>query len=134
MILPDSTIETAEKIALHRSGSDTPASPQATPVDAIQVLLKDHFLEALAGSLAWLHPWQLLAEAAAAIEAAALAHLHDQDASPDSPVVVADGSSAPAFVSQTGAAAFGARYRPGIPGRYRNRATAALDVVNLVLG
>jgi hypothetical protein len=134
MILANATLEAAEKIALHRSGSDTLASTQAAPIDAIQVLLKDHFLEALAGSLAWLHSRQLLAKAAAAIEAAALAHLQVQDASSESPVVMADGSAAPALVSKARTSALGARYRSGIPGRYRNRAAVALDVDNLVLG
>ena len=92
MILTGSTLEVAEKVALHGRGSDALASAQATPVDAIQVLLIDHLLEALAGSLAGLHARQLLAKGAAAIQAAALAHLQIQDAAPETPVVVADES------------------------------------------
>lgn len=52
----------------------------------------------------------------------------------EAPVVMADGPPAPAFVSQAGSAALGARYRPAMAGRYRNRAAASLDRGNLVLG
>ena len=68
---------------------------QAAPVDAIQVLLIDHLLEALTGSLAALHARKLLAKGAAAIQAAALPHLQIHDAAAETPVVVADKAVAP---------------------------------------
>jgi hypothetical protein len=134
MILMSSTLEAPEKVALHGSGSNALPPPQAASVDPIQVLLKDHLLEALTGALAGLHPRQPLTEPAAAIEAAALAHAQVQEASAESPIVMPDGPPAPTLVSHTRSPARGARYQPGIPGRYRNRAAASLDVVNLVLG
>jgi hypothetical protein len=45
-----------------------------------------------------------------------------------------DGPPAPAFVSQARTMAVGARYRPGMPGRYRNRAASSFYRGNLVLG
>jgi hypothetical protein len=90
MILPGSTLEAAEKVALHGSGSDALASAEATPVDAIEVLLIHHLLEALAGSLVRLYARQLLPKGAPAIQAAALPHLQIQDPAPETPVVVAD--------------------------------------------
>jgi len=134
MILPDPALEVAEKVALHGGGANALASAQATPVDAIQLLLIDHLLEAFAGSLTRLHARQLLAKAAAAIQTAALAHPQIHEAPPEAPVVVPHHPAAPAFVSETQASAPRARYRPGIPGRYRNRAAVSLDVANLVLG
>jgi len=134
MILAGSPLQAPEKVALDGSGSNPLASAQATPVDAIEVLLIDHLLETLTGSLTALHAWQKLPEAAATIQAAALAHLQLHHGPPEAPVLVADDPAAPAFVSQMRASALGARYRPGIPGRYRNRAATALDVANLVLG
>ena len=52
MILTGSTLQAPEKVALHGRGADALAPSQAAPVDAIQVLLIDHLLEALTGSLA----------------------------------------------------------------------------------
>jgi hypothetical protein len=134
MVLTGSPLQAPENVALHRSGSDALATAQAAPVNAIQVLLIDHLLEALAGSLPGLHARQLLAKGAAAIQTAALAHPQIHHASPETPVVVTDDPAAPAFVSQPRPSTLGARYRPGIPGRYRDCAAAAVDVANLVLG
>jgi hypothetical protein len=134
MILTSLPLEVVEKIALHGSRSDALASAQATPVDAIQVLLINHLLETFTGSLPGLHARQPLAKREAAMQAASLAHLQIHDAAAETPVVMADDAAAPAFVSQTRASTPRARYRPGIPGRYRNRAAIALDVVNLVVG
>jgi hypothetical protein len=96
--------------------------------------LEDHFLEALAGSLKGLNTRDLLPEEAAAIQALVLAKIQAQHATAEAPIVVADGSAAPAFVPQARTLAVGARYRPGMPGRYRNRAARSLDRGNLVLG
>jgi hypothetical protein len=134
MILAGSTVEAAQEIALHGSRSDSLPLSQPAPVNAIQVLLKDHLLETLTGPLTRLNARQLLSKTAAAIQAAALAHAQVQDAAPEAPVVVPDHPPAPAFISQTRTVAVGARNRPGIPGRYRKRATASLDVANLELG
>jgi hypothetical protein len=81
-----------------------------------------------------LHARQLLAKGAAAIQTATLVHPQIHHAAAKAPIVVADEPAAPAFVSQPRASALRTRYRPGIPCRYRNRAAAALDVANLVLG
>ena len=67
MILTGSTSQVPEKITLHRSGSDALPPSQAAPVDAIEVLLKDHLLETLTGSLAGLDTGQVLAKEPAAI-------------------------------------------------------------------
>jgi len=100
----------------------------------VKVLLINHLLEAFAGSLARLDARHALAKGAAAVQTAALAYVQFQDAPPEAPVVMADPPAAPAFVPQMRPATVGARYRPGIPGRYRNRAAAAGDIANLVLG
>jgi hypothetical protein len=105
MILTGSTLEVPEKVALHGSGSEALASAQTAPVDAIEVLLIDHLLETLTGSLAGLHPWQPLAKGAAAIQAAALAHPQIHQAPAEPAVIVADHPAAPAFVSQPRASA-----------------------------
>jgi hypothetical protein len=98
------------------------------------MLLIDHLLEALAGPLTGLNAWHTLAKETAAIPAAAFAHRQIQDATPKAPVIMPHLPPAPAFVAQTRTAALGARYRPGVPGRYRNGAAAAFDRGNLVLG
>jgi hypothetical protein len=134
MVLTGPALQAPQKIALHRGGSNALASAQTASVHAVQVLLINHLLEALAGSLARLNAWQLLAEHAATIQTAALAHPQVHNAPPETPVVVADQPAARAFVAQTRASALGTRYRPSIPGRYRNRAAIALDVANLVKG
>ena len=103
--------------ALHTGGSDALAPPQAASVDAVQVLLEDHLLEAFTGSLERLDAWNVLAEVAAAVQTAALAHLQAQNTLTKAPIVMADGSPAPALVSKTRSPALGTRYRPGIPGR-----------------
>jgi hypothetical protein len=74
----------AQEIALHRGGSDAFPSPQTTPVDAVQVLLVDHLLEAFTGPLPGLYARQALAKAATAIQTPALAHFQIQDAAPRS--------------------------------------------------
>ena len=98
------------------------------------MLLEDHFLETLAGSLKRLNPWNALAKEAAAIQAAALAHLQAQHALAETPIIMPDQPPAPALVSQARTLAMGARYRPGMPGRYRNRAAGSFYRGNLVLG
>jgi hypothetical protein len=75
MVLTRSSLEAPEKVALYRRRADALPPSQTAPVDAIQVLLIDHFLETLTGSLEGLYTWQLLTKGAAAIPAAALAHL-----------------------------------------------------------
>jgi hypothetical protein len=65
----------AQEIALDGGGANALPPAQATAVDAVQVLLKDHSLETLAGSLEGLNPWNALAKPAAAIQTTALAHL-----------------------------------------------------------
>jgi hypothetical protein len=98
------------------------------------VLLKDHLLEALAGPLEGLNAWNLLAKTATAIQAAPLLQLQTQYAATETPIVMPDVLPAPTFVSQMGTAALRARYRPPMPGRYRNRATSSFYRGNLVLG
>jgi hypothetical protein len=75
MILTRSPLQAAKEITLHGSGANLLSAPETTAVDAVQVLLKDHFLKAFRSSLERLNSGNLLAEAAAAIEAAAFAHL-----------------------------------------------------------
>ena len=134
MILPRSPLQTAQEVALHGSGADPLPPSQAAPVDAVQVLLKDHLLKALAGPLERLNAWNGLPEPAAAIQTAALAHAQLQPALPETPVVVTDAPPAEALVSQTRSATLRARYRPGVPGRYRDDAAATIDRGNLILG
>ena len=105
MVLVGSPLEAAQEIALHDSGADASPPAQATPVDAIQMLLIDHLLKALTGSLARLHARQALAKRAAAIQAAALAHPQIHQAAAEPPVIVADHPAAPALVSQPRASA-----------------------------
>ena len=58
MVLARASLQSAEEIALHRRRSNALLSCQAAPVNSIQVLLKDHLLEALAGSLVRLDAWR----------------------------------------------------------------------------
>ena len=88
MVLPGPSLEVAKKVALHGCRANALASAQATPVDAIELLLIDHLLEAFAGSLTRLHARQPLAKGAAAIQTAVLAHLQIQEAPPEAPVVM----------------------------------------------
>jgi len=134
MLLPRSPLEMTQEIPLHGRRANALASAETAPVDPVQVLLVDHLLEAFAGSLARLHARQALAKRAAAIQAAALAHLQVQRATAETPVVMAYFAAAPAFVSQMRSAAVWTRYRPRIPSRDRNRTSASLDRGNLVLG
>jgi len=134
MILTGLPLQTPQKVALHGRGSDALALAETAPIDAVEVLLKDHLLETLAGSLRRLDPRQLLSKRAAAIQTAAFANTQVQEDTPESPVVMPHDSPAPALVSKMRAPALGARYRPGIPGRYRDRATTSLNVANLKLG
>jgi hypothetical protein len=98
------------------------------------MLLEDHFLETLAGSLEGLNAGHLLPEETAAIETSALSQFQAQQATAETPIIVPDRPPAPAFVSQARTLAMGTRYRPGMPGRYRNRAAGSLYRGNLVLG
>jgi len=134
MVLAGPPLQVAKEIALHGRRPDAFPPAQTASIDAVQVLLKDHFLKALAGPLEGLNAWGLLAEGAAAIKTAPLSHLQLEDTAPEAPVVMPDAPIAPALVPQMGTSAVGARYRPGMPGRYRNRAAASLDLANLVLG
>jgi hypothetical protein len=98
------------------------------------VLLKDHLLETLAGTLKGLDSWNTLAKRAAAIQTTALAQFQAQNALAKAPVIMPDRPPAPAFVSQVRTVAVRTRYRPAMAGRYRNPAAAALYRGNLVLG
>jgi hypothetical protein len=75
------------------------------------MLLKDQFLEALAGSLEGLNAWDVLPEGAAAVQAAALANLQIQHAVAKAPVVMPNRPPAATLIAQAGSAAVGARYR-----------------------
>jgi hypothetical protein len=99
MILTGTPLQMAYEIALHGGSSDPFPPAQTTPVDAIQVLLIDHLLEALTGSLEGLDPWQLLAECPSAIQTPVFADLHRQHATTESPVVVPHLTPAPTLVS-----------------------------------
>jgi hypothetical protein len=134
MILAGATLQTTQKVPLDRGRSDALPPAQTTAIDAIEVLLKDHFLEALTGSLAGLHTRQLLAKPTAAIQTATLAHCKVQNGSPESPLLVPHFSPTPALMAETRATAPRARYGASIPGRYRDRASGPLDAANLVLG
>jgi len=134
MVLPGSPLQVAQEVALHGGGANPSAPAKAATVDAVQVLLEDHCLEALAGSLEGLNPWNALAKPAAAIQTAALAQFETQHALAKTPVIMPNRPPAPALVPQTGTMAVGARYRPAIPGRYRDQAPAPFDRGNLVLG
>jgi hypothetical protein len=98
------------------------------------VQLEHHLLEALAGALKRLNAWNPLAEGAAAIQTEVFAKFQPQQTMPETPVIMPDGPPTPALVSQARTLAVGARYRPAMAGRYRNRASIALYRGNLVLG
>jgi hypothetical protein len=98
------------------------------------VLLKDHLLETLTGSLKGLNAWNALAKRTAAIQTPALAQFQAQHSLAKTPVIMPDRPPVPAFVSQARTMAMRARYRPGMPGRYRNRAAGSFYRGNLVLG
>ncbi len=68
MILVLAAVQAAEKVALYGGGANPFAPSQAAPVDAVQVLVKDPLLEALAGSLEGLNAWNLLLKETAAIQ------------------------------------------------------------------
>jgi hypothetical protein len=72
------------------SGADALARSQAALVDAIQVLLKDHCLEALTGSLKRLNRWNAPAKPAATVQTAAFAEVQPQHALPEAPIIVPD--------------------------------------------
>ena len=134
MVLAGLTLQMAQEVSLHGGRPDALSPAQAAAVDAVEVLLINHRLEALTSSLPRLHARQALAKRAATVQATTLAYLQVQDAAPKAPVIMANFPPAPALVAQTRSAAVWTRYRPGIPGRYRNRPSAALDGGNLVLG
>jgi len=62
MILAGSTFQVAQEVPLYRSRPDSFPTTEAAPVNAIQVLLIDHLLEALTGPLVGLHARQALAK------------------------------------------------------------------------
>ena len=134
MILASFSFQTTQEVALHGGRADALSPAQTTPVDAVQVLLKNHFLEALTGSLKRLNPWNTLPKRAATVQTAALTEVQAQHALPEAPIIVPDRPPTPALVSQTRTIAVGTRYRPGMPGRYRNRAAGSFYRGNLVLG
>ena len=134
MVLAGALLQAAKEVALDSSRADSFAPPQTAPIDAVQVLLEDHFLEALTGALEGLNPGDLLAKPAAAVQTPALAEFQAQHALAKTPVIVPDRPPAPALVSQARTVAVRARYRPGMPGRYRYPATGSLYRGNLVLG
>jgi hypothetical protein len=74
MILTGLPLQTPQKVALHAGGCDAFPPPQAASIDAIEVLLKDHLLEALTGPLERLDARQLLSKGTAAIPAATFAN------------------------------------------------------------
>jgi hypothetical protein len=98
------------------------------------VLLKNHFLEALTGSLKRLNSRNALPKRAATVQTAALAKVQAQHALPETPIIVPDQPPAPALVSQPRTLAVGTRERPNMPGPYRNRAAGSFYRGNLVLG
>jgi hypothetical protein len=99
MILSRVLLQPAQELAFHSGRADAFSPAKATPVDAVQVPLIDHLLEALAGPLKGLNTRQLLAKGTAAVEARSLANLEFQYAPAKAPVVMTDGSTAPALVS-----------------------------------
>jgi ABC-type nitrate/sulfonate/bicarbonate transport system permease component len=98
LILTRAPLQAAEEIALHGSGPNLLAAPQTTAVDAVQVLLKDHFLKAFTSSLERLNAGNLLAKAAATIQAATFADLELEQTVPKAPVVMPDRSPTPALM------------------------------------
>jgi len=74
MILTGLPLQAPQEIALHSSGSDALALAETAPIDAVEVLLKDHFLETLTGPLGRLDARQVLSKGAAATQAAAFAN------------------------------------------------------------
>ena len=134
MVLTGAALQPAQEVALHGGSRDALPPAQTAAVDAVQVLLKHHLLEALAGSLKRVNPWNTLPEPASAVQTTALPERQAQHALAKAPIIVPDRPPAPALVSQPRTMAVGARYRPGMPGRYRNRAAGPLYRGNLVLG
>jgi len=134
MILAGAALEVAHEVPLYGGRSDFLPPAQTTPVDAVEVLLIDHLLEAFTGSLERLNSRYPLAETTSAIQAPALAYLKHQHATAESPIVMPDGAPTPAFVPQMRTSAGRTRYRADVAGRYGNLAAASLDVANLVLG
>src|SRR5262245_54975451 len=88
MMLARAALQATEEIALHGGGTEPLATCQATAVDTVEVLLKDHLLKALRGSLTAWHARQRLAKEMAAVQTATLAHLQVQDSTTETPVVV----------------------------------------------
>ena len=134
MILTGTALQAPEEVALHGSGTNAFPLSQTASVDAVQLLLKDHLLETLTGSLERLDSGNRRPEVAATVQTLALASHQVQDATPKAPVIAPDSPPAPALVPQAGTLVLGSRYRPGMPGRYRDRAAADLDLANLELG
>ena len=134
VILAGVLLQAAQEVAFYGGSPDALAPAQATPVDAVQVLLIDHLLEAFTGPLERLNARQPLAKPAAALEALALAHFEGKNATPETPVIMANGSPAPTLVPQTRSPALRARQRPGISGADSNRPATSFDLANLVLG
>ena len=99
VILSRVLLHPAQEVAFHGGSPDAFSPAKATPVDAVQVPLIDHLLEALASPLKGLDTRQVLAKRPAAVEAGTLANLEFQHAPAKAPVVMTDGSAAPTFVS-----------------------------------
>jgi hypothetical protein len=79
MTLGELTLESVAEMALHSGCANAFPPSQQTPVDAVQMPLKDRLAERLTGALAGQNAWQALAELTAAIQAKPFAGLHFQD-------------------------------------------------------
>jgi len=99
MVLAHSPMEVMQEVSWHGRSSDALAAAEPAAVDPIQVLLINHLLEALAGSLPRLHSRHALAKESPAIQAAALAHRQIQDSAPETPVIMAHPAATPALVA-----------------------------------
>ena len=67
MILSGVLLQAAQEVAFHSRRANAFSPAKATPVDAVQMPLIDHLLEALAGPLKGLNTRQLLAKRPAAV-------------------------------------------------------------------
>jgi hypothetical protein len=101
VILACPTLQPAKEVALHGRCTDALTAAQAAAIDAIEVLLKDHLLKILAGSLEGLNARNALPERTAAAQTPAPAHLQLQGDAAKAPLIMPNRPVAPTLTSQT---------------------------------
>ena len=107
---------------------------KAAAANPVPVVLKDLAFERFAGSLARQDPLEPLAEAPTAVSALPLAGFEQQQAAARAPTLMPNLANITPLAPQRFTPAVRARYRSGMPGRYRHPFAGPLDCGNLKSG